>query len=57
MKITRVETDLLRLPLPRPEDYAEPNTRWTDQFRYPRSLIVSWFGDLGAQTGVYGVTL
>jgi MFS transporter, putative metabolite:H+ symporter len=45
------------LPLPRPEDYAEPNTRWTDQFRYPRSLIVSWFGDLGAQTGVYGVTL
>jgi MFS transporter, putative metabolite:H+ symporter len=45
------------LPLPRPEDHAEPNTRWTDQFRYPRSLIVSWFGDLGAQTGVYGVTL
>jgi putative MFS transporter len=45
------------LPLPRPEDYAEPNTRWTDLFRYPRSLIVSWFGNLGAQTGVYGVTL
>ena len=45
------------LPLPRPEDYAEPNTRWTDLFRYPRSLVVSWFGNLGAQTGVYGVTL
>ncbi|WP_431272603.1 MFS transporter [Dankookia sp. P2] len=45
------------LSLPRPEDYAEPNTRWTDLFRYPRSLIVSWFGNLGAQTGVYGVTL
>jgi MFS transporter, putative metabolite:H+ symporter len=45
------------LPMPRPEEYAEARTRWTDLFRYPRSLIVSWFGNLGAQTGVYGVTL
>ncbi|RAI58461.1 MFS transporter [Roseicella frigidaeris] len=45
------------LPLPRPEEVAETPTRWTDLFRYPRSLVVSWFGNLGAQTGVYGVTL
>jgi putative MFS transporter len=26
-------------------------------FKHPRSLVVSWLGNLGAQTGVYGVTL
>src|SRR3954451_7726608 len=31
------------LPLPRPEDYAEPNPRWTDLFPRPRSLLVSRF--------------
>jgi putative MFS transporter len=31
--------------------------KWRDLFRHPRSLIVSWFGNLGAQTGVYGLTL
>src|SRR5712692_2029709 len=30
---------------------------WTNLFRYPRSLISSWLGNLGAQTGVYGLTL
>ena len=32
-------------------------TSWLDLFKYPRSLIVSWLGNAGAQTGVYGVTL
>jgi len=36
---------------------SSPPTRFLDLFRYPRSLIVSWFGNLGAQTGVYGVNL
>jgi putative MFS transporter len=45
------------LPLPRPDEYVEAKTRWTDLFRYPRSLVVSWFGNLGAQTGAYGVVL
>jgi putative MFS transporter len=46
------------LPLPRPEEVAaEPRTRWTDLFRYPRSLVVSWGGNLGMQTGAYGVVL
>ena len=30
---------------------------WTELFRYPRSLAVSWIASLGAQTGAYGVTL
>jgi len=32
-------------------------SNWLDLFKYPRSLIVSWLGNAGAQTGVYGVTL
>jgi putative MFS transporter len=32
-------------------------TNWLDLFKYPRSLLVSWLGNAGAQTGVYGVTL
>ena len=32
-------------------------TRFLDLFRYPRSLLVSWVGNLGIQTGVYGIGL
>ena len=32
-------------------------SNWLDLFKYPRSLIVSWLGNAGAQTGVYGITL
>jgi putative MFS transporter len=32
-------------------------TSWFDLFKYPRSLLVSWLGNAGAQTGVYGITL
>ena len=35
---------------------AKP-TRFFDLFGYPRSLFVSWVGNLGIQTGVYGLTL
>src|ERR1700730_4271337 len=31
--------------------------RFLDLFRYPRSLVVSWFGNLGIQTGIYGISL
>ncbi|HZR74674.1 MFS transporter [Bradyrhizobium sp.] len=46
------------LPLPTAAD-AGPvvQSNWLDLFKYPRSLIVSWFGNAGAQTGVYGITL
>jgi MFS transporter, putative metabolite:H+ symporter len=30
---------------------------WSELFKHPRSLAVSWLGNLGAQTGIYGLTL
>jgi MFS transporter, putative metabolite:H+ symporter len=46
------------LPLPSALDDGPPLvSRWLDLFKYPRSLIVSWLGNAGAQTGVYGITL
>jgi MFS transporter, putative metabolite:H+ symporter len=46
------------LPLPTAAD-AGPvmRSQWLDLFKYPRSLLVSWLGNAGAQTGVYGITL
>jgi putative MFS transporter len=35
---------------------AQP-VRWSELFRYPRSLAVSWLGNLAAQTGIYGLSL
>jgi MFS transporter, putative metabolite:H+ symporter len=41
-----------------PADVAAPEKSSLAQiFRYPRSLAVSWLGNLGAQTGIYGVEL
>ncbi|HEX9489688.1 MAG TPA: MFS transporter [Stellaceae bacterium] len=41
-----------------PADMAAPEKSSLAQiFRYPRSLAVSWLGNLGAQTGIYGVEL
>jgi len=46
------------LPMPSALDAGPPLlSRWLDLFKYPRSLIVSWLGNAGAQTGVYGITL
>src|ERR1700747_898647 len=46
------------LPMPTAAD-AGPviKSNWADLFKYPRSLLVSWLGNAGAQTGVYGITL
>ena len=46
------------LPMPSAVD-AGPivKANWLDLFKYPRSLIVSWLGNAGSQTGVYGITL
>jgi putative MFS transporter len=58
-----LEVDPASLPDPRPEEIgpgpgaAQHKPAWSELFRHPRSLVVSWFGNLGAQTGVYGVTL
>src|ERR1700761_5405080 len=45
------------LPLPTKGETAVVKSNWTDLFNYPRSLLVSWLGNAGAQTGVYGITL
>jgi putative MFS transporter len=46
------------LPLPNAATMPEPvKVSWFDLFKYPRSLLVSWLGNAGAQTGVYGVVL
>jgi MFS transporter, putative metabolite:H+ symporter len=46
------------LPLPNAASMPKPvKVSWFDLFKYPRSLLVSWLGNAGAQTGVYGVVL
>lgn len=41
-----------------PVDKVEvQRAHWGELFRHPRSLAVSWIGNLGAQTGVYGLYL
>lgn len=44
------------LPLPRPEPPA-PHPAWSELFRYPKSLAVSWMSSIGAQTASYGIGL
>jgi putative MFS transporter len=53
-----LQVDPASLPMPTAAD-AGPiiKTNWLDLFKYPRSLLVSWLGNAGSQTGVYGVTL
>jgi putative MFS transporter len=52
-----LEIDPAALPDPTPAECVSTPTRFLDLFKYPRSLVVSWLGNLGAQTGSYGVTL
>ncbi len=51
-----LEVDPKSLPMPGPVE-ATVQGGWVDLFKYPRSLLVSWLGNAGAQTGVYGLTL
>jgi MFS transporter, putative metabolite:H+ symporter len=44
----------IRLPTAKVE--AQPMA-WRNLFHHPRSLAVSWLGNLGAQTGIYGLIL
>jgi len=45
------------LPLQQINEAATRKTPWSDLFRYPRSLLVSWLTNLGMQTTGYGVIL
>jgi putative MFS transporter len=50
----RVPPETLALPNEIP---VRDNAAWTDLFRYPRSLAVSWMASIGAQTAGYGIIL
>jgi MFS transporter, putative metabolite:H+ symporter len=52
-----LQVDPSTLPLPKAEVKLPEKTNWLDLFKYPRSLLVSWLGNAGAQTGVYGISL
>jgi putative MFS transporter len=52
-----LEVDPATLPLPSGDEARVVHTNWFDLFKHPRSLLVSWLGNAGAQTGVYGVVL
>jgi MFS transporter, putative metabolite:H+ symporter len=53
-----LQIDPNTLPMPKPGEVAPPvKTNWLELFKYPRSLLVSWLGNAGAQTAVYGVAL
>ena len=52
-----LQIDLEEIPLPRGEDPAQEPVRLSELFRYPRSLAVSWLGNLASQTGIYGLSL
>jgi putative MFS transporter len=53
-----LQVDPSTLPMPTAADTGPViKANWLDLFKYPRSLLVSWLGNAGAQTGVYGITL
>jgi putative MFS transporter len=52
-----LQVDPKTLPAPTPDEIRVVKTNWFDLFSYPRSLLVSWLGNAGAQTGVYGIAL
>jgi len=53
-----LEVDPNTLPLPNMTTAPRPVApSWFELFKYPRSLLVSWLGNAGAQTGAYGIAL
>jgi len=53
-----MQVDPNTLPMPTASTLGEPvKSNWFDLFKYPRSMLVSWIGNAGAQTGVYGISL
>jgi putative MFS transporter len=52
-----LEIDPESIPLSALSFPAQETARFRQLFQYPRSMVVSWLGNLGAQTGVYGINL
>ena len=51
-----VDPETIPLPVANIETREDP-VRWRELFHYPRSLAISWLGNLGGQTGIYGLSL
>ena len=51
-----LEIDPHQIELPAEQVEAQP-VAWRELFHYPRSLLVSCFGNLAGQTGIYGLSL
>jgi putative MFS transporter len=51
-----LEIDPGEIELPPAPVEVQP-AAWTELFHYPRSLLVSCFGNLAGQTGIYGLSL
>ena len=49
----KIPSEEVRLP----EEVPTVRTSWRELFSYPRSLLVSWLGNLGMQTATYGIVL
>jgi putative MFS transporter len=52
-----LQIDPEKIPLPSTEMKLQEPVRWSELFGYPRSLAISWLGNLAAQTGIYGLSL
>jgi putative MFS transporter len=52
-----LQMDPGKIPLPSAGTETQERVRWRELFHYPRSLAVSWLGNLAAQTGIYGLSL
>ena len=50
----KVPAETLPLPEAAPKQPVAP---WSDLFKYPKSLAVSWMSSIGAQTASYGIGL
>lgn len=52
-----LQIDPEKIPLPEAPKVKAQVVEWRELFHYPRSLAVSWIGNLAAQTGIYGLTM
>jgi putative MFS transporter len=52
-----LQMDAEQIPLPQVDPEQAGPVAWREMFGYPRSVAVSWIGNLAAQTGIYGLSL
>jgi putative MFS transporter len=52
-----LQSNINKIDLPAATVVAQQPPHWSELFQYPRSVVVSWVGNLAAQTGIYGLAL